>query len=90
LTGWGAAVALLLALGALAYVHFRERPPLNEMVRFEFPAPAGAIFADGSDPAVSPDGRKIAFVATGADRKPMLWVRSLDTGKSGPWPEPKT
>ncbi len=29
--------------------------------------------------AVSPDGHRISFVAVGADRKSLLWVRSLDT-----------
>ena len=36
----------------------------------------------GSDPspqlALSPDGRQLAFIATTADGRPRLWVRSLD------------
>jgi len=75
---WSVAGVLLVALVALAFVHFREKPAVKEMVRFDISAPANATFVDNSDPKVSPDGHKIAFVATGADRKPMLRVRSLD------------
>jgi Tol biopolymer transport system component/predicted Ser/Thr protein kinase len=75
------AAALALIAAALALVHFREKPPVKEMVRFEIPAPANTTLGDL---AVSPDGRKIAFVATAADRKPMLWVRSLDSDEARP------
>jgi len=83
---WGAAGILLVALAALAFVHFREKPTVNEMVRFEIPAPANTTLSSGptSDPVVSPDGRKIVFVATGADSKRMMWVRSLDSEEARP------
>jgi len=75
---WGVAGMLLVALVALVFVHFREKTTVKEMVRFDISAPANTTF--GNDAAtVSPDGRKIVFVATRADRKPMLWVRSLDS-----------
>jgi eukaryotic-like serine/threonine-protein kinase len=76
------AAAFALIAAALAFVYFREKPPVKEMVRFEIPAPADATFDSG--PAVSPDGRNIAFIAIGADRKPMLWVRSLDAEEARP------
>lgn len=76
-----AAVVTVLA-AALAFVHFREKPPVKELVRFDISAPANATLSNS--PAVSPDGRKIAFVATGADRKTMLWVRSLDAEEARP------
>jgi eukaryotic-like serine/threonine-protein kinase len=78
MAGWVAAGVVTPLAAALAFVHFREKPLVKEMVRFEIPAPANTTFVDNSGPKVSPDGQKIAFVATGADRKPMLWVRSLD------------
>jgi Tol biopolymer transport system component/predicted Ser/Thr protein kinase len=77
MTGWVAAGVVTLIAAALAFVHFREKPPVKEMVRFEIRAPANDTSSNHL--TVSPDGRKIAFVATGADRKRMLWVRSLDT-----------
>ncbi len=64
----------ILALAALAFIHFREKPPVRELARFEIPAPANTTFAISRGPVVSPDGRKLAFIATGADRKPMIWV----------------
>jgi hypothetical protein len=73
--GWD---ATLLRLSRWCSCISARRPPVKEMVRFDIPAPANTTF--GNDAAtVSPDGRKIAFVALGADRKPMLWVRSLDS-----------
>jgi Tol biopolymer transport system component len=53
-------------------------------VRFDISAPANATLLGNSSPIVSPDGRKIAFAATGADRKTMLWVRSLDSEDARP------
>ena len=83
MAGWIAAGVVTLALAALAFVHFREKPAAKEMVRFDISAPANTTFVDDS-PVVSPDGRKIAFVVTGADRKAMLWVRSLDSEEARP------
>ncbi len=78
-----AATALaLVALAALAFIHFGKKPAVREMVRFEISAPANASL--NLDLAVSPDGRKTAFVVTGADLKSMIWVRSLDTEEAHP------
>jgi serine/threonine protein kinase/Tol biopolymer transport system component len=52
-------------------------PPLN--VR-----PAGLNAGGGA--AISPDGRRLAFVATGADGKKLLWVRALDLLDAEPLP----
>jgi len=78
------AVTLALALAALAFIHFREKPPVRELTRFEIPAPANATFGTNTGPVVSPDGRKLAFIATGTDRKPMIWVRGLDAEEARP------
>jgi Tol biopolymer transport system component len=77
--GWVAAAVFALIAAALGFVHFREKPPVKEMVRFDISAPANATFVGNDSASVSPDGRKIAFVATSADRKPAIWVRSLDS-----------
>ncbi len=52
-------------------------------VRFTFPPPPGLMFG-GSLPnleattlAASPDGRHVAFVATGPGEAPHIWIRSL-------------
>jgi eukaryotic-like serine/threonine-protein kinase len=80
--GWVAAAALTLALGAVSFLHFRETPAARETVRFEMSAPANATFAAGL--AVSPDDHKVAFIATDADRKAMIWLRSLDAEEARP------
>ena len=82
--GLAAGVLLFLALATLSFIHFRQKPPVPEMVRFEVPAPAGGTFRSGSNATVSPDGRKLAFVHTGADSKTMVWVRSLNTEEARP------
>ena len=74
---WAAVVAILVAVGQ-AVVHFRETPPQPAPMRFQIPAPEKASFAD-SGMALSPDGRRLAFIANGADGRGMVWVRALDS-----------
>ena len=73
---WIAAGVMTAALAALAFVHFRERPPVQEVTRFQI-EPLEKTTLVAAPPIVSPDGRRLAFVATegGVTR---LWVRSLD------------
>jgi serine/threonine protein kinase len=72
---------LLLALGILSFFHFRERPPVARVMRFQVPLPENAVF--GGRIALSPDGRRLAFQGGG------LWVRDLDSLEtrtaSGSW-----
>jgi serine/threonine protein kinase/Tol biopolymer transport system component len=79
---WVVTTVIALALATLAFVHFREKPPVRELVRFEIPPPANASLS--LDVSVSPDGRKTAFVVSWANRKPMIWVRSLETEEARP------
>ena len=77
---WVVVAGFALALAALAFVHFREQPPVAELTRFQIPLPANVRPAGFFPPQeVSPDGRKLAFVAAGADGKWQLWIRSLDS-----------
>jgi Tol biopolymer transport system component len=78
------AVALALGLGALTFVHFRQKIPTPELMRFEIPAPGGAALSN--DLALSPDGRKLAFLATGKQGSQMVWVRPLDANEARPLP----
>ncbi len=87
-TGWTARVAtaglVLLAIAAtLAIVRLREPPPVESVpVRFE--VPVSIRLADSGAFALSPDGRQLVFIGTGADGVLRLWIRSLDTIETKP------
>jgi len=72
--------AAAVAIAVAAYA-FAPRGAIRETVRRnEVTAPRGYTFTplmEGGPIAVSPDGRQIAFVATGPSG-PSLWVRSVD------------
>ena len=70
-----AAIAIASAIW-LAFVHFRERPPVAATVRFQIPPSGATTF--GTTGVLSPDGRRIAFEGLGPDGRSQLWVRSLD------------
>ena len=75
--GWAAAALLLAALLSSLLLGRRagNTAPANRL-RFAIPPPAGAAFQ--GMPAVSPDGRKLAFVATTSDGRDLLFLRPLD------------
>ena len=76
---WLVAVSATLALGALAFFHFREVPPPDPRnVRFQIPSPETSSIDYFK---LSPDGRLLAFT-TGR----RLWIRSLDTLQALPLP----
>jgi serine/threonine protein kinase len=70
------AAILALALVALAFVHFRELPSPAQLMRFQISSHEGRL---GNVSSISPDGRRLAFAATGPDQRWVIWVRSLDT-----------
>ncbi len=49
----------------------------NDTVQFSIPAPAGYTFTS-DDPAISPDGKMIAFTASDSSGKTMIWIRRLE------------
>jgi Tol biopolymer transport system component len=80
---WALAAAGLAAAAVLAFLHFRPNSQDVFPVRFSIPIPAG--FATGSFdiPAISPDGRHIAYTGTPNGAVNVLMVRSMDS------PEPR-
>ena len=77
--GWTVAAVLAFALAGLAFVaapHFLEKPIAP--VKFQIPPPEKGALDESTTPAVSPDGRRIAFRAN-VDGKRMVWVRDLDS-----------
>ncbi len=78
-----AGALLLIALGLASYVLFRENPQAAiEIVRFQIPAPDKGSF--NIYLTLSPDGRKLAYVADGADGRSRLWIRNIDSLESRP------
>jgi Tol biopolymer transport system component len=74
---WIASTAvLLLAVIALAFVYFRSIGPAPETVRFFVTPPEKSIF--GESMAISPDGKRLVFSASGADGRNMIWLRPLN------------
>ncbi|HTW63740.1 MAG TPA: protein kinase [Bryobacteraceae bacterium] len=74
---WPAAVAILmLTTAALAFVHFREKPPVLAPMRFEVALPLKDTL---NAFAVSPDGRKLVLNLRAADGRSELWLRMMDS-----------
>jgi eukaryotic-like serine/threonine-protein kinase len=78
---WGGA---LVALAVLAVVFLlgwlraaRGLENASRVVRTSITSPVKGGFI--GRPALSPDGRRVAFVAEGPDRRRMLWLRSLSS-----------
>jgi eukaryotic-like serine/threonine-protein kinase len=79
---WGVAAAGLLIAAGVSFVHFREQQPVSEPVRFQIFPPEGTTIGGGSVPLLSPDGRRLVFIASGQDSRRRLWVHSLDSLES--------
>ena len=81
---WPTAVGtFVIAALALGFLYFRPKSaPAVSPVRFEIASPGNARLSAAL--AISPDGRNLAFLATGADNVIRLWVRSLENLESRP------
>ena len=79
IAGSAVAAAVLAALAAAGGYWLRPVPP-ERTLRFSILPPQGTTFLSvnqAGPPALSPDGRTIAFVAKGSAGR-QLWVRSVD------------
>ena len=75
--------ALLVALGIVSFLYFRQMPAAERTLRYTIAAPEGASSVHSF--AISPDGRTVAIVAA-VDGKRQLWLRELDTLEAQPLP----
>ena len=82
---WAVAAIAIVTTASLVFLsYFRRAPEDTQMIRFFVSLPetwslkGGGPEQGGLPLAVSPDGQRIAFVATSAEGKNVLWVRSLD------------
>jgi eukaryotic-like serine/threonine-protein kinase len=85
--GWIVAGCLLLvAIASLvfAFAQFRQPAPDIQPIRFTISAPENATMS-GVPAVISPDGRRLAFVATTAGRS-QIWIRSIDVTSARPLP----
>jgi eukaryotic-like serine/threonine-protein kinase len=78
--GWIVAAALVLALIPLGYVAYRHKTEeAPRVVRFTVPPPEKGTFGPNGLPQISPDGRRIAYIARAEGGPNQLWVRDLDS-----------
>jgi len=77
--GWIVAAGMAVAAAGLGYLLYRhsEVPPPKTVRAFLLP-PEKSNFVATSPPALSPDGRRLAFTAAGSEI-PLLWIRELDS-----------
>jgi serine/threonine protein kinase len=71
---WLAAGLLAAALAVTLFVHLREKPPGQRVVRMQIHPPGNDPFSGFDTPVLSPDGTRIVFSNGG-----KLFVRSLDS-----------
>src|SRR5438128_5140321 len=82
LVAWAVAgIAILIAAVALTISHFRRMPTESHAVRLFINPPEKASFGSF---AISPDGLRLAFVATDASGKTLLWIRPFDSINAQP------
>jgi serine/threonine protein kinase/Tol biopolymer transport system component len=79
----------LLTSIILAIVNSRAEPPgPPQLIRFQVYPPEKTNFATPADdpPAVSPDGKRLAFIAAGQDGRARIWIRDLESVDARPLP----
>jgi Tol biopolymer transport system component len=81
-TAWAVAAscAILVVLAIAALLYFRPAAPEPVVTRLDVVTPSTG---DAYSLALSPDGRRLAFVANG-DHGSQLWVRPLDQAMAQP------
>jgi Tol biopolymer transport system component len=80
---WACFAAAAVSAAWLTVARLRPEPARGTMLRFQVPAPERATFnavgRDAGPVAVSPDGSRLAFVATNSEGQKLLFIRALGT-----------
>jgi serine/threonine protein kinase/Tol biopolymer transport system component len=82
-------IALLFFLTTLVLVVSLLRqtsPPVPQEVRMQIPVPEGLTFNPGTQAAISPDGRWLAFAAVGSDKFSRYYLRAVGSLEVKPLP----
>ncbi|MCW5977526.1 MAG: serine/threonine-protein kinase [Bryobacteraceae bacterium] len=83
--GWVVSALALLVAAVFAFLWWRAPVGAPGVTRFAIHPPPGTNFVSGV-PAISPDGRRIAFLAMAKGGGPMIYVRPLDSLEARPAP----
>src|SRR5262249_41958362 len=87
LFAWALAGVTTIAAIAFGTMAFLQRAPIDTRIsRTSIVPPANPSGDPAGRLAISPDGRRLAFVARGAGGRNMLWVRLLDGESAQPLP----
>ncbi len=88
---WFASIAAAIVLGTLVGFLLHHPAPSGPSIRTVLNPPPGAHFRLTDDaagpPVLSPNGRYLAFTATGADGKTSIWVRPMNAAEARPLPD---
>jgi eukaryotic-like serine/threonine-protein kinase len=83
--GWiVAGCSLLVAIASLVFAVAQFRQPAQDVqpIRFTISAPENATMS-GVPPVISPDGKRLAFVAT-TEGRTQIWIRPIDATTAHP------
>jgi Tol biopolymer transport system component len=81
---WIAATVMAVgALATLAFLHFRETPPPEHVLRYTIAPPEGGTVHSF---ALSPDGRLLVLATASGGAKRQLWIRPMDALQWQPMP----
>jgi serine/threonine-protein kinase len=75
---WIAAAVLAIAAATISVIHFRENPPPQPLTRFSVDLGPDAVAQQRTTAAISPDGRRLVFVARSEGGKAQLATRLLE------------
>jgi eukaryotic-like serine/threonine-protein kinase len=78
-TAWLVAAALGIATAVALGAPWRAARSSPDVMRLQINLPENVTLSPASPFSIAPDGRKLAFVATGPDRASRIWVRHLDS-----------
>jgi serine/threonine protein kinase len=85
---WTAFTLAAAAALIVGFLELRRKPESGRVFRSSILPPAKTQFAfQSSPPAVSPDGRRIAFSAGPPNARGRLWVRSFEASDAQPLPQ---